>query len=66
MCAEQLTLRFLSSESAIAHQNIRNANITSDEWLELTSVAARLAEMKLFIDDTAMITILIYVQKRAN
>ncbi|HZW61537.1 MAG TPA: replicative DNA helicase [Candidatus Babeliales bacterium] len=56
MSAEQLSLRLLAAESAISHQNIRNASITSDEWLELTSVAARLAEMKLFIDDTAMIT----------
>lgn len=55
MSAEQLSLRLLSAESGIAHHNIRNATITSDEWLELTSVAARLAEMKLFIDDTAMV-----------
>ncbi len=57
MAAEQLTLRLLSSESGIAHQNIRNATITSDEWVELTNVAAQLAEMKLFIDDTAMLTV---------
>jgi replicative DNA helicase len=58
MSAEQLSLRMLASESAIAHHNIRNATITSDEWLELTSVAGRLAEMKLFIDDTAMLSIM--------
>lgn len=63
MGAEQLSLRLLSSESAIAHQNIRNATITSDEWVELTSVAARLAEMKLFIDDTAMLN---YMDLRAK
>lgn len=53
MGAEQLTLRLLSTESGIAHQNIRNATITSDEWVELTNVAARLAQMQMFIDDTA-------------
>lgn len=53
MGAEQLTLRLLSTESGIAHQNIRNATITSDEWVELTNVAARLAQMPMFIDDTA-------------
>ncbi len=58
MGAEQLTLRLLSTESNIAHQNIRNATITSDEWVELTNVAARLADMKLFIDDTAGIDIM--------
>lgn len=58
MSAEQLTLRLLSSESAIAHHSIRNATISSQEWLTLTSVAARLSEIKLFIDDTAMLTVM--------
>lgn len=58
MAAEQLTLRLLSSESGIAHHNIRNATITSQEWVELTNVAAKLAEQKLFIDDSAMMTVL--------
>jgi replicative DNA helicase len=58
MAAEQLTLRLLSSESGIAHQNIRNATISSQEWIELTNVAARLAERKLFIDDTAMLSVM--------
>src|SRR3990172_10120384 len=58
MSAEQLTLRLLSAESGIGHHNIRNATITSDEWVDLTNVAAQLAEMKLFIDDTAMLNIM--------
>jgi len=58
MSAEQLTLRLLSSVSHIAHHNIRNATITSDEWIELTNVAAQLAEVKLFIDDTAGISLM--------
>lgn len=58
MAAEQLTLRLLSSESNIAHHNIRNATITSDEWIELTNVAAHLAERRLFIDDTATLSIM--------
>ena len=58
MSAEQLTLRLLSAESGIAHHNIRNATISSDEWVDLTTVAANLAEMKLFIDDTAMLSIM--------
>jgi len=58
MSAEQLTLRLLSTESGIAHHNIRNATITSDEWIELTNVAAQLAEVKLFIDDTAALGIM--------
>jgi replicative DNA helicase len=53
MPAEQLILRILSTESGIPHQKIRNATISSEEWVELTNVAARLAELKLFIDDSA-------------
>ncbi len=58
MSAEQLSLRLLSAESGISHHNIRNATITSDEWLTLTSVAGKLAELKLFIDDIAMLTVM--------
>lgn len=52
MSAEQLTMRLLASESGIPHQNVRNATISSDEWVNLTTVAAALAERKFFIDDT--------------
>jgi len=58
MSAEQLTLRLLSAESGIGHHHIRNATISSDEWVDLTNVAAQLAEMKVFIDDTAMLNIM--------
>lgn len=58
MSAEQLTLRLLSTESGIPHHNIRNATITSDEWVELTNVAAHLADYKIFIDDTAGLSIM--------
>jgi replicative DNA helicase len=54
MSAEQLTLRLLSAESRINHNKIRNAQVSSDEWVQLTSAAARLANMHLFIDDTAV------------
>ena len=40
MSAEQLVLRLLSSESGIPHHKIRNATISSQEWVELTNVAA--------------------------
>ncbi len=58
MSAEQLILRLLSSESGIPHHHIRNATITSEEWLELTKVAGSLGDLKLFIDDTAMLDIM--------
>lgn len=58
MSGEQLMLRMLSSESHIPQQKIRNASITSDEWIELTNTAARLAETKIFIDDTPSPTVM--------
>jgi replicative DNA helicase len=58
MSAEQIVLRLLSSESGIPHHFIRNASISSQEWVELTNVAARLAEMKLYIDDSPMVSIM--------
>ncbi len=58
MSAEQLTLRLLSTESGVGHHHIRNATITSDEWLVVTNTASKLAQMKIFIDDTPMVTIM--------
>lgn len=58
MSAEQLTVRLLSSESLVRHHAIRNATISSDEWISLTHAAARLAEAPFFIDDTPMHTIM--------
>ena len=57
MSAEQLTLRLLSTESGINHTNIRNATISSEEWVELTNAAAQLADKKIFIDDTPVLNI---------
>ncbi|MGA9530354.1 MAG: replicative DNA helicase, partial [Candidatus Babeliales bacterium] len=57
MAAEQLILRLLSAYTHIDHHNIRNATITSDEWIELTNMAAQLAELKFFIDDTPLLNL---------
>ena len=58
MAAEQLTLRILSMESGVDHQSIRNVTISSEEWIELTNVAAKLASTKVFIDDTAVLSLM--------
>lgn len=58
MSAEQLTLRFLSAESGVPLHKIRNASINSDEWIDLTDVAAQLAQMKIYIDDIPMQSIM--------
>ena len=58
MSSEQLVLRMLSAEAQIPHQKIRNAMVSSDEWMELTNTAASLAEAKIFIDDSPGLNIL--------
>lgn len=58
MSAEQLTMRLLSSQSGVGHHGIRNATINTNEWTSLTNVAAQMGTMKLFIDDTATVSIM--------
>lgn len=58
MGAEQLALRMLSADARVQHHRIRNGTVSADEWVELTHAAARLAEYKLFIDDTPMQTVM--------
>jgi replicative DNA helicase len=58
MSSEQLVLRLISSESGIPHQKIRNANITSEEWVELTNAAAKLDDAGVYIDDSPSLTIM--------
>jgi replicative DNA helicase len=58
MSSEQLVLRMLSAESRIPHQKIRNAMVSSEEWMDLTNTAASLAEAKIFIDDSPGLNIL--------
>lgn len=51
MGGEQLSLRLLSGLSQVNHQHIRTATLTSDEWIQLTGAAGQLSELKIFIDD---------------
>ncbi len=57
MSAEQLTLRMLSAESQIPHQKIRNATMSGEEFVTLTTVATQISEMKIFVDDTPSISL---------
>ncbi|MBU4269894.1 replicative DNA helicase [Candidatus Dependentiae bacterium] len=58
MSSEQLVLRLLASQSRISNTKIRNASVTSDEWMQLTNSAAQLAEAKIFIDDSPGLNIM--------
>ncbi len=58
MSSEQLVLRMLSAEAQIPYQKIRNAMVSSEEWMDLTNTAASLAEAKIYIDDSPGLNIL--------
>jgi replicative DNA helicase len=58
MSSEQLVLRMISAESGISHQKIRNANLSSEEWIELINTAAKMDIADIYIDDTPAISIM--------
>ncbi|MEG0872355.1 MAG: replicative DNA helicase [Clostridia bacterium] len=52
MSKEQMVNRILSSEAEVDNMKIRNADLTSEEWLKLGQASGRLSELPLYIDDT--------------
>ena len=52
MSKEQLVNRILCSESEIDSMKLRNAELTSDDWLKLGQASGQLADIPLYIDDT--------------
>ncbi|MGN0170999.1 MAG: replicative DNA helicase [Lachnospiraceae bacterium] len=57
MSKEQLVNRFLSAESRVDAQLLRNGNLKSDEWARLVEGAGVIGESKLIIDDTPGISV---------
>lgn len=58
MEVRQLMLRMLSSEAHIGLQKLRTtARLTDDEYVRLAQAAGRLAELPIFFDDTAGLSI---------
>jgi replicative DNA helicase len=57
MSKEQLVKRFLCSEARIDQQRVNTGFLSKEDWTRLSQVAGALSETKLFIDDTASITI---------
>lgn len=57
MSKEQLVNRFLSAESRVDAQILRNGNLKSDDWTRLVEGAGVIGESKLIIDDTPGITV---------
>lgn len=56
MAKEQLVNRILCSESEIDSMKLRNADLSSEDWLKLGKASGKLAEIPLYIDDTPGLT----------
>ena len=58
MSAPQLVQRMLCSEAKVDSQNVRTGYLSTSDWGRLTSAAGRLSEAKIYIDDSAGLTVL--------
>lgn len=57
MAKEQLVQRMLSSEAFINNTSIRTGDIKEEEWIKLAQAGSVLGNSKVYIDDTAGITV---------
>ncbi len=57
MSNDQLVQRFLSMEAHIDAQSLRSGNIKDKEWGEITRAMGVLAEVPIFVDDSAALTV---------
>ena len=58
MSKEQLVMRMLSSEARVDAHRFRTGYLTRDEWGRLAGAIGTLSEAKIFIDDTAGISVM--------
>jgi replicative DNA helicase len=58
MSKEQLVMRMLCSEAMVDAHRFRNGFLSRQEWERLGEALGRLAETKIFIDDTPGISVL--------
>jgi replicative DNA helicase len=52
MSKEQLVNRILCSESEVDSMKLKNADLSSEDWLKLGEASSKLAEVPIYIDDT--------------
>lgn len=57
MGAEQLVMRMLSSVGQIDNNRLKSGRLEHDDWKKLNEAISRLADTKMFIDDSAGITV---------
>ena len=58
MSSQQLVLRLLAAEARVNAQALRTGRLSDEEWPKLSTKAHKLAEAKIFIDDTPALGIL--------
>lgn len=58
MSARQLAMRLISSEAMIDGQKIRSGYFSREDWERIGETVGKLAEAKLFIDETSSLTVL--------
>lgn len=57
MSREQLVTRLLSSEALVSSNNLKNGRIAPKEWDRIAMAADRLSHMRMYLDDTAGISV---------
>ncbi|MBI3596779.1 MAG: replicative DNA helicase [Nitrospirae bacterium] len=58
MSKEQLVMRMLCSEARVDAHKLRSGYLGRADWPKLTTAAGRIAEARIFIDDTPAISVL--------
>lgn len=58
MSKQQIAQRLMCSESRINLQRLRSGNLRDDEWPKLARAIEGLAECKIYIDDSASLTVM--------
>lgn len=57
MSAEQLVMRMLASVGQIEGGKLKSGNLKNDDWKRINEAISRLADTKMYIDDTSGMTI---------
>jgi replicative DNA helicase len=58
MSKQQVAQRLMSAQSRIDLQRLRDGKIRENEWTRLASAIEKLAECKIYIDDSAFLTVM--------
>ncbi|MBI4547961.1 MAG: replicative DNA helicase [Ignavibacteriae bacterium] len=58
MAEQQLVIRMLSAEAKVNAHQLRTGRLRDDDWQTLSRIVGRLADAKIFIDDTPALGIL--------